>query len=156
MTNVEEAIVMLELKKLNQMWAEDSKIINDLDAATKKTAADHSKYLQLRAEATLHHAKLKRQLDTMMRDKFLYYNGKMNREQIEARGWAYDPFDGLRIMKTDMDKYYNADPDLQELNEKVVYWKTIIDTIGEIVEVLKWRHQSISNIIRWKTFEAGG
>jgi hypothetical protein len=31
----------------------------------------------------------------------------------------------------------------------------MIDTLKEIVDNLKWRHQTVGNIIRWKQFEAG-
>jgi len=79
----------------------------------------------------------------------------MDRESIEALGWEPDPFDGLKIMKGEMDYYYDSDPEIQQSEEKVQYWKTIIDTLTEIVNNLNWRHQTISNIIRWKQFEAG-
>ena len=58
-------------------------------------------------------------------------------------------------MKGDMDHYYNSDPEIQKSEEKVEYWKTVISTLQEIVDNVKWRHQTIGNIIRWKQFEAG-
>jgi len=33
--------------------------------------------------------------------------------------------------------------------------KTTVETLTEIVDNLKWRHQTIGNIIRWRNFEAG-
>jgi hypothetical protein len=63
--------------------------------------------------------------------------------------------DGLRVMKGDMDHYYNSDAEIQKSEEKVEYWKTLISTLQEIVDNVKWRHQTIGNIIRWKQFEAG-
>lgn len=147
---------MNELKKIHQMWAVDAVIQNDLDAATKATATNHAKYLQLRAEAKLMLQRQEHASKKLMRDKFLYYTGKLSRDQIDALGWNYDPFDGLKIMKSDMDKYYDADTDIQKALESVAYWKTIVETLNEIIEVLKWRHQSVSNIIKWKIFEAGG
>jgi hypothetical protein len=92
----------------------------------------------------------------LLRDKWLYYNGKMDREQLDKKGWVADPFDGLKIMKGDMDYYYDSDPEIQQSIEKITYWKTIIDTLNEIMENIKWRHQTISNIIKWKQFESGG
>jgi len=86
----------------------------------------------------------------------LYYNGKMSQEEIESRGWDYDPFDGLKVMKGDMDYYYDSDKDIQQSEEKITYYKTLVETLQEIVETLRWRHQTIGNIIKWKQFEAGG
>jgi len=58
-------------------------------------------------------------------------------------------------MKGEMEHYYNSDPEIQKSEEKVEYWKTLISTLQEIVDNVKWRHQTIGNIIRWKQFEAG-
>ena len=92
----------------------------------------------------------------LLKDKWLYYNGKMDREQIAAKGWIPDPFDGLKIMKGDMDRYYDSDPDIQQTVENIAAWKNVIDTLSEIMENIKWRHQTIGNIIKWKAFESGG
>ena len=93
---------------------------------------------------------------TLLKDKWLYYNGKMSQEEIEVRGWDYDPFDGLKVMKGDMDYYYDSDKDIQKSEEKITYYKTLVETLQEIVETLRWRHQTIGNIIKWKQFENGG
>ena len=54
-----------------------------------------------------------------------------------------------------MEHYYDSDPEIQKSEETVQYWKTVIDTLTEIVSNLNWRHQTIGNIIRWKQFESG-
>jgi len=92
----------------------------------------------------------------LLKDKWLYYNGKMSQEEIESRGWDYDPFEGLKVMKGDMDYYYDSDKDIQKSEEKITYYKTLVETLQEIVETLRWRHQTIGNIIKWKQFENGG
>ncbi len=61
----------------------------------------------------------------------------------------------MKILKGDMDKYYDADPDIQKSEEKIEYWKTVVLALKEILESVKWRAQSIKNIIEWKKFEAG-
>jgi len=55
-----------------------------------------------------------------------------------------------------MDYYYDSDPEIQESEQKIEYLKTCIDTLTEIVENVKWRHQTISNMIKWRQFESGG
>jgi len=93
---------------------------------------------------------------TLLKQKWLYYNGKMSQEEILASGWEPDPFNGLKILKGEMEYYYNADPEIQRSVEKIEYYKTIISTLTDIVDNLKWRHQTIGNMIRWRQFEAGG
>ena len=93
---------------------------------------------------------------TLLKDKWLYYNNKMSKEEIDEHGWDYDPFKGLKIMKSDMHHWYDTDKDIQKSEEKVTYYKTLVETLQEMVETLRWRHQTIGNIIKWKNFEAGG
>jgi hypothetical protein len=62
----------------------------------------------------------------------------------------------LKILKGEMDYYYNSDPDIQLSEQKVEYWKTVIETLIDIIDDLKWRHQTIRNMISWRQFEAGG
>ena len=71
--------------------------------------------------------------------------------------WIFnDPYKGgTKPLKGDMDYYYDADPEIQKSEEKIQYYKTIVDTLTEIIDNLKWRHQTISNIIRWKQFQSG-
>jgi len=147
---------MKELILIHNMWKEDCVIGRKLDEASHQTPMLHAKYLQLRSEAKMTLKSLELKQKNLLKDKWLYYNGKMDREQIAAKGWIPDPFDGLKIMKGDMDRYYDSDPDIQQTVENIAAWKNIIDTLSEIMENIKWRHQTIGNIIKWKAFESGG
>ncbi len=79
----------------------------------------------------------------------------MSHEEILEKGWDPDPFNGLKVLKGDMEYYYDSDPEIQKSEELLQYWKTIMDTLTEIVSNLNWRHQTIGNMIRWKQFESG-
>ena len=148
---------MLNIENILTEWKEDS-VINGskLDKSSMDTAKLHAKYLQLLSVAKLQYKKSQMDQKTLLKDKWLYYNGKMSQEEIEVKGWNYDPFDGLKVMKGDMDYYYDSDKDIQKSEEKITYYKTLVETLQEIVETLRWRHQTISNIIKWKQFENGG
>jgi hypothetical protein len=92
----------------------------------------------------------------LLKEKWHNYNGSMDKSAIREKGWDPDPFDGLRVLKGDMDRYYDADPEIQKSEEKIAYLKTVIDTLKEILDNLKWRHQTIKNIIDWRRLQAGG
>ena len=79
----------------------------------------------------------------------------MDQDELTKKGWDPDPFNGLRILKGEMDYYYDSDPEIQQSEEKIEYWKTVIDSLTDIIDNLKWRHQTISNMIRWRQFEQG-
>ena len=147
---------MIDLKKVHEMWQEDSTINNNqLDETSRQTPKLHSKYLQLWSTAKLELRRTEFEQKKLLKEKWLYYNGKMDQETLQQKGWDPDPFDGLKILKGEMDYYYDSDPEIQKSEEKIQYWKTVIETLTEIIDNLKWRHQTISNIIKWKQFESG-
>tara|TARA_Y100001935_G_C17091232_1_gene401273 strand:- start:260 stop:679 length:420 start_codon:yes stop_codon:yes gene_type:complete len=139
------------------MWKKDAEIPqNNLDETSRQTPALHAKYMEFMSIARLQMKKAEMDQKTLLKKKWLYYNGKMSQEQIEAEGWDFDPFEGLKVLKGEMDYYYDADSDIQKSEEKITYYKTYIETLTEIINVLKWRHSTIKNIIDWRRFEAGG
>lgn len=148
---------MLDLQSILEQWQQDCVIDNSrLDDVSRDTPKLHAKYLQLLSLAKLQVKRAEASQKVLLKDKWLYYNGKMDKETIEEKGWNYDPFDGLKVLKGEMDYYYDSDPEIQKSEEKIQYFKTIVETLTEIVDSLKWRHQTVGNIIRWKQFEAGG
>lgn len=147
----------MNLDMILQEWKKDSYIeFNKLDVSSQLTPEMHAKYLELytNAKLRLKDAELKQKV--LLKDKYLYYEGKMPKEDIDTRGWSYDPYDGLTI-RTNREKeyYYETDKDIQESEAKIVYLSTIVETLKEIMDNIKWRHSTIKNMIDWKKFEAG-
>ena len=139
------------------MWEADSVIDEiNLDETSIKSAKLHAKYLQLLSIAKLRLKKKEMEFDAMKKDKWLYFEGKMTKDQMDERGWKYDPFDGgTKPMKSNMDYYYKSDSDLTRLQSQIDYQKTLIDTLIDIMDNIKWRHQNIRNVIDWKRFVSG-
>ena len=146
------------LEKIYEEWKKDTQEFKqnpDLEELTRKVPELHAKYLELLSKTKIKLKQAEFDQNRLMKNKWLWYNGKLSQEEVEAFGWEPDPFDGLKILKGEMQHYVEADPELQESEAKIELLKNTIDTLKEIVDNLKWRHQSISNIIRWKQFEAG-
>ena len=147
----------MTLEQVLEEWAADSKLPkNNLDETSRQTPQLHSKYLTLLTNAKLKLKKAEMDQKSLLKLKWLWYNGKMSEEKIKELGWDFDPLEGLKIMKGEMDYYYDSDKEIQESELKIQYLKTMIDTLNEIVNNLNWRHQTIGNMIRWRVFEAGG
>lgn len=147
---------MINLQNVLKEWETDSQIDRlNLDEESRKAANLHSKYLKLYSLAKLQLKNAEMSQKVLLKDKWLYYGGKMDAATIDDKGWKYDPFDGLKILKTDMDKFYDSDPDIQASEEKIEYWKVTVDTLKEILDSVKWRHQTIRNMIEWRKFESG-
>jgi hypothetical protein len=147
---------MIDLKAVLEEWAQDNVIDNvHLDESSRQTPLLHSKYLEKLANAKLLLKRAEFSQKTLLKQKWEWYNGKMPQEEVEELGWNPDPFNGLKVMKGDMDYYYDADPEIQKSEEKIQYYKILVETLSDIVDTVKWRHQTIGNIIRWKQFESG-
>ena len=147
----------MNLESVLEMWKKDADIPQyNLDETSRQTPTLHAKYMEFMSIARLQLKKAEMAQKTLLKKKWLYYNGKMNQEQIQLEGWDFDPFEGLKVLKGEMDYYYDADSDIQKSEEKITYYKTYIETLTEIINVLKWRHSTIKNIIDWRRFEAGG
>lgn len=144
------------LDKILDEWKKDARIDpTNIDEASRLTPELHAKYLSMLSQTKLKLKQAEFKQKELMKHKWLWYNGKLSQEEVEELGWDPDPFNGLKILKGEMEHYVEADPELVESEAKIEYLKTTIDTLKEIVENLKWRHQTIGNIIRWKQFEAG-
>ena len=145
----------MNLDDILKEWETDCQIGHRLDEASQQTPQLHAKYLNYLTQAKLILKRSEAQQTVLLKDKFLWYSGKMSQEDIDRRGWSHDPFDGLKMMKGDLNYYYESDEDLQASEAKITYYKVMVDTITEIVNTLKWRHSTIKNIIEVRKFEAG-
>jgi hypothetical protein len=146
----------MTLDQILEMWKKDS-VIDDirLDEASKDGAALHSKYLELLSINKLQLKRRDAEFKILLKNKWLWYNGKLTKDQIDQLGWEYDALNGLKILKGEMDYYYDADPHIQEANARIDYLKTMIDTLEEIISNIRWRHSTIKNMIDWRKFESG-
>lgn len=147
---------MNNLQQILEMWKKDSTIDEmNLDESSRESAKLHSKYLEI---YSIHRLKLKKQeadFKVLLKDKWLHYNGKLSKENIDEKGWDYDPLNGLTVLKGDMGYYYDSDPVIQEAKAKIDYLEETCSTLKEIMENIKWRHQNIKNMIEWRKFTSG-
>ena len=146
----------MDLEKILAEWRSENAIDDyHLDETSRDTPILHGKYLEYLSTAKLQLKRAEFKQKTLLKQKWLYYNGKMDAKQLIELGWEPDPFDGLKVLKGEMEYYYDADPEIQKSEELIQYYKTIIETLQEIINNLNWRHQTISNMIKWKQFESG-
>ena len=146
----------MTLDEIKQEWSKDVEIDDiELDKASLVVPRLHAKYSGLLSEKTLLLKQYNFRYNTLLKDKWLWYNGKMDEGRIKELGWEPDPFDGLKVMKADMSIWYNADKDLQEMNAKIEYLKVTVDYVKECLNNVTWRHQTIKNTIEWRKFMSG-
>lgn len=148
---------MIQLEDILKLWETDS-IIDEtnLDETSIKSARLHSKYLELYSIAKLSLKKKELTMAHLRKDKWLYYNGKMTKEQLDKNGWPYDPFSGMaKPLKGDMELFYTTDSDVMRLRAQIEYQETIVEALKDIMDNIKWRHTTIKNIIDHRRFVSG-
>lgn len=146
----------MDLKQIHAMWNSDCEIHEmKLDQASRDTPLLHAKYLELLSHTKLKLKRAEAQQKILLKDKWLYYNGKMTQDELKMKGWNPDPFNGLKVLKGEMDHYYDSDPEIQTTEERIQYFKTTIEVLSEILSNITWRHQTIKNMIEWKKFQSG-
>jgi hypothetical protein len=147
---------MMKLDDILEMWKKDSKIDPSfLDEASVQNSKNHAKYIELHSIIKLQLKKKELAQKILLRDKWLHYSGKLPKEKIDEYGWSYDPFDGKTILKSDFHYFFESDEDLQRSEEQITYLKTVEETLKEIVDTIKWKHQTIRNMIEFAKFTSG-
>ena len=140
----------MDLEEL-QILAEKDLKINDteLDLESLKTPQLHNKYLKHLNKFKLLLSKSQIDYYTLRKEKWEYYTGKAP-QQV----YAEKPFN-LKILKTDIDKYMDADPELVKLKQKVEYIQTVIDFLDRTIKQISNRGFQIKNAIDWRKFTSG-
>jgi len=147
---------MNNLESILALWKKDC-IIDEiqLDEASRDSAKLHSKYLDLYSVNRLKQKDLDLKYKIILRDKFKHYGGKLSQQEMDHKGWEYDPLGGHTVLKGDLDKWYDADEVIQEHQKRMAVQDEVVSTLKEIMENIKWRHQTIKNMIEWRKFTSG-
>ena len=140
----------MDLEKLQELADKDLSINDsELDLESLKTPQLHNKYMKHLTKFKLMLSRTESEFNTLKRDKWEYYTGKS-----DASVYAQKPFD-LKILKTDIDKYLEADEDLQKLKQKVDYLNVVVDFLDRTIRQISNRTFTIKNSIDWKKFTSG-
>jgi hypothetical protein len=140
----------MDLEQL-QLEADKDLKINDteLDLESLKTPQLHNKYMKHYTKFRLLLTRTEDELKMLRRDKWEYYTGKSDPKVYQLK-----PFN-FKILKTDIDKYLEADEEIQRLTQKVSYLNTVIDFLDKTIRVIVNRTYTIKNAIEWRRFTSG-
>jgi len=143
----------MNLSEYRQMVDVDLNINQtDLDTESLRTPQLHSKYLNFLSDEKLILSKLDGEYRVIKKYKWLYYTGKLSQEELEQFKWQ--PFQ-LSILKTDIDKFMDADEDIQKIYSRMQYRKTVVDYLDSIIKIISNRQWNIRSAIDWLKFTNG-
>ena len=140
----------MDLEQLQELVDKDLKINDtELDLEALKTPQLHNKYMKFLTKFKLMLSRAETEYNNIKREKWEYYTGK-----APAEVYAEKPFD-LKILKTDLDKYLEADEELQRQKQKVDYVHTTVDFLDRTIRQISNRGFLIKDAIDWRKFTSG-
>jgi hypothetical protein len=143
----------MNLSEYRQMVDVDLNINQtELDTESLRTPQLHSKYLNFFSDENLILSKLDGEYRVIKKYKWLYYTGKLSQEELEQFKWQ--PFQ-LSVLKTDIDKFMDADEDIQKIYSRMQYRKTVVEYLDSIIKIISNRQWNIRAAIDWLKFTNG-
>jgi len=142
----------MNLEEIQNEWSIDSRIDpTELGLESAKTASVHSKYLKELIAARLSLVQLLKQKKRLRFEKWEWLTTGPFKD--DTRGWKFPP--SGQILKGDIPTYLDGDPDILEIEQKIGYTETKVETLVSILKQINDRQWQIRNSIEWVKFKAG-
>lgn len=143
---------MSKLDDVLQMWATDSVIDRtEPGRALIDIPKLHSKYLNILSSHRLLAKEAEFNYNKWRKLKWEYYTGKLDEEEMKARGWEPFPF----TLKSEINTYLEADEDINKYLAKKLLHEEIVEVCQAILKELNSRTFQLRDVIAWERFIAG-
>jgi hypothetical protein len=143
----------MDTNDISAMWAADSPIDEtNLVGESKRIPLLHSKYYNLYYKEVLRVKKLKAEYKALEALKREYYDGSIDQETLNEKGWK--PFQ-LKVLRNDLDKYIQADKDIIKLSLTIDFHTANANFLEDIIKTIHSRNFVIKNMIDILKFQAG-
>ena len=143
---------MENLEQILKYWEKDAEIDQtEPGKELLKIPTLHNKYLSILIKHKIASKKAHFDYLRMRKIKIDYYNGRMDQEELQARGWQPFQF----VLKSDTNAYLEGDDDLIKMLEKKVYHEETVSVLESILSELKSRTFQLRDFIGWERFIGG-
>ena len=134
----------MNLETLNDMWAKDAPLDDEkLDNDSLSIPKLHAKYLRLYNSFVTLKDQAELDVKRTYRDRWEYYTGKSEK-----------PFP-MKLIKTDVAIYLEADQEYQKSVLKAKYLNQMVDAIKTILSAINNRSFHIKNAVEFAKFLKG-
>lgn len=143
----------MNIDKIREQVEKDTKLDDlQLDVEALRIPQLHGRYLSLLMDEKVVYKKLEKEYNEIAKFKWEYYTGKLDAAMLQKLG--IDPFP-LKILKTDLELYMNADKDLMEAKIKLDLQKIKLEYLEGVIKELNNRQWVIRSAIDWRKFTNG-
>ena len=134
----------MNLETLNEMWAKDAPLDDEkLDNDSLSIPKLHAKYLRLYNNFVTLRDQAELEVKRTYRDRWEYYTGKSEK-----------PFP-VKLIKTDVGIYLEADQEYQKSVLKAKYLNQMVEAIKTILSAINNRSFHIKNAVEFAKFLKG-
>ena len=122
---------------------------SELDRESLRTPYLFNKYLKFLVTVSIAYKNVEENYNKMRLEKYHYYTGKADPEVYKN-----EPFD-LKVMKTDVHMYLDADDDLSKMRKSMEYSRQRVEYVEKTLKNIQDRNWNIKNAIDWRKFKEG-
>lgn len=141
--------------KLNKIKTESEKDLEiddtELDSEVLKTPKLYSRYLNKYTDEVIVLKDFYSMKDKFKLERWKYYSGTQTDKYYAENGIFHE-----KILKSDIDKYLDADPKMKAINDLIALQKTLCDHIEKVMKEISNRNFHIKAAIEWRRFTSGG
>jgi hypothetical protein len=143
----------MTLDDIMALWSKDCDLDRtELGEESLKIPQLHSKYFNIFSKERLLLRKLEAEQRVLHNKKYEWFNGTMDIDDLKEMSWEPNP---LKILRTDIQQYIDADDDIIKLNLQVAYQKEKVEFLENAIRSLNARGFNIKSAIDWEKFKVG-
>ena len=142
----------MKIEEIKEMIDKDASFLREesnIDTASLSVPELCAKYHQLIYDETMSLNYFNTEYKIIKKNRWLYYTGKADPEVYEKK-----PFN-LNILKADVDKFLDADDELNVISLKVKAQEEKINLLTGQVKSIMNLSFNVNNVIKWKKFLSG-
>jgi hypothetical protein len=135
-------------------WKIDATINEtQLSQEITRTPMLHAKYLEIYMYAKAKLISAEKKFNTTKWIKRKYFRGELEKHELVERGWSQ--WGGLKPSNSELNDLFESDRDLNELDEKVKYYKSFVSGVEFVLKNISQRDWGIKTLLEHQKFMAG-
>lgn len=143
----------MKIDEIYNLWEKDAHIDRtELGEESLKIPQLHHKYFKIFSNERMMQRSLENELKELIRHKHEYYQGVLDEETLDEKGWQPQQ---LKILRADLPLYLDSDKDILTLKAKIQLQQEKIDLLESIIKSLQNRGYQIKACIEWTKFQMG-
>jgi len=143
----------MNIEEIYEMWANDSEIDQtNISSESANIPKLHNKYFRVYVDEGLRLKKLKADYKKLVKLKGEYYRGELDIEELKEYGWEPQP---LKILKSDVPSYIEADDDVIKLSLRIGMQEEKVSYLESIIKMINNRGFQLKTIVDWERFRTG-